>query len=196
MHTPAPQQPERHEPQQTPRQAPRARPTMEDRLAEALGEATAGSRRPTRIVADVTYRQPHLMYGSDGYSVTSNEFLWAVLAKAIAQRNMTPTEAAVLCYLMGKQKAGVVIISRQQDIADWLELPRTNVSAALARLEGWHWIRRTGRKHYQVNMTLIFRGNGDVQQQALDAAQAVRLTPDDFPEVIVPSARTKKGSNS
>ncbi|MFE2723907.1 hypothetical protein [Kitasatospora sp. NPDC059327] len=179
----------------------RDRELAEQRLIEAMssavGRATKGrGSAPISITATAQYRNPHLMLGEHGYSVVSNAFMSRVLAPVIAARNMTPTEVAVLLYCMGEQKKGFVSIKRQQDVADFLVLPRTNVSSALVRLEEWHMIRKVNRTKLQMNPTLCFNGNGDLQQEELTAARLLQATPGDFPDLVVPSPRTKKGSSS
>jgi len=173
---------------------------MEERLAEALGSAVTQSsgRRPARITAEVSvhHRNPHKMLGDSGYSIISNTFLSRILAPLIAARNITPTESAVLLYCCGEQEKGFVVIAKQKDVADFLTLPRTNVSSALAQLERWHMIRRVGRTRYQVNPTLCFKGNGDLQQEELTATLVLQMGPGDFPDLALPTRRVKKGSLS
>lgn len=175
--------------------------SVEQRLAEAMsvavGKTTKGrGSAPVEVTATARYRNPHLMMGNLGFSVVSNAFMSRVLAPVVAARNMTPTEVAVLLYCMGEQKQGFVSIKKQQDVADFLVLPRTNVSSALGRLEEWHMIRKVNRTKIQVNPTLCFNGNGDLQQEELTAARLLQASPGDFPDLVVPPPRAKKGSSS
>ncbi len=179
----------------------RERPSLESLLAQAVASTTREhlprEKRPVRVVTEFEYakpRAPHKMMGKRGWSVVSNAFLSQVLAPVIAAKGMTPTEVAVLLYCMGEQEEGILVIKTQQTIANFLALPRTNVSAALTRIENWHMIRRDkkDRTVYQVNPTLCFKGNGDAQQEMLDTAMLMRLGPGDFPDLVVPTPKPRK----
>lgn len=193
-----PEKPRREQPDAPDLRPPR--PTLDQRLADLVSGAPPNRRgRPAaqaKVSVDWVFRQPHLMYGKRGYSVASNDFL-LVVAMAITTRGMTAAEAGVLLYCMGSQNNGLMPPQTQQAIADQLQLPRSTTSAALKRLEGWHMVRkylRTGEGTvYQVNPQLCFKGNGDNQQAELDAARLLQLAPGDFPDLVIPTPRPKKG---
>jgi hypothetical protein len=192
-------------------QQPAARPSRPPRTPSAVTQAANVVRRDSvaarvtqsvqglppaarqgvhEVRVEVRHRAPHEMYGTDGYSVTSNEFLHDVLAPAIAQHRMSPVQAAVLVYCCGKQKEGILKTTHQK-IADALKVERANVTRALGELEGWGMLER-GRGRITVNPTLVFRGNGDRQQQVLFDLRA-GADPGGFPRMVPPPPRGQAG---
>ncbi|MGW7003695.1 replication/maintenance protein RepL [Streptomyces sp. NPDC054933] len=165
------------------------RDSVAARISQSVNAMPPSQRQGVHEVrVEVRHRQPHDMYGRDGYSVTSNEFLSAVLAPAIAQHRMSPVQAAVLVYCCGKQKEGVLRTTHQK-IADALTVERANVTRALAALESWNMLQRC-RGKIIVNPTLVFRGNGDLQQQVLFELRA-QEAESGFPRLVPPPARER-----
>jgi hypothetical protein len=163
------------------------RETLSSRLGQDIKPPTR--KRPVQqmdVSVRYTYRAPHEMYGRSGYSVVSNDFLADVLAVLIAQHGMSPIQSAVLLWCIGRQREGWLRATHKK-IADKLGVERSNVTRALGRLEEWHMLRRVDTGLVFVNPLLGFEGNGDVQQEILEALR--RGAPEGaFPEVKPPPA--------
>ncbi|MCX4554382.1 MULTISPECIES: MarR family transcriptional regulator [unclassified Streptomyces] len=130
-----------------------------------------------------TYRAPHEMYGRSGYSVVSNDFLADVLAVLIAQHGMSPIQSAVLLWCIGRQREGWVRVTHKK-IAEKLNVERSNVTRAIGRLEEWHMLQRVETGLIFVNPMLGFEGNGDKQQEILNA---LRDADGSLPENVFPA---------
>lgn len=163
------------------------RETLSSRLGQDIKPPTR--KRPVQqmdVSVRYTYRAPHEMYGTSGYSVVSNDFMSDVLAVLIAQHGMSPIQSAVLLWCIGRQREGWLRATHKK-IADKLGVERSNVTRALGRLEEWHMLQRVDTGLIFVNPLLGFEGNGDVQQEILEALR--RGAPEGaFPEVKAPPA--------
>ncbi|MEU7553068.1 helix-turn-helix domain-containing protein [Streptomyces sp. NPDC044571] len=163
------------------------RETLSSRLGQDIKPPTR--KRPVQqmdVNVRYTYRAPHEMYGRSGYSVVSNDFLADVLAVLIAQHGMSPIQSAVLLWCIGRQREGWLKATHKK-IAAKLGVERSNVTRALGRLETWHMLQRVDTGLIFVNPLLGFEGNGDVQQEILEALR--RGAPEGaFPEVKPPPA--------
>lgn len=163
------------------------RETLSSRLGQDIKPPTR--KRPVQqmdVSVRYTYRAPHEMYGKSGYSVVSNDFMSDVLAVLIAQHGMSPIQSAVLLWCIGRQREGWLRATHKK-IADKLGVERSNVTRALGRLEEWHMLQRVDTGLIFVNPLLGFEGNGDVQQEILEALR--RGAPEGaFPEVKAPPA--------
>lgn len=163
------------------------RETLSSRLGKDVKPPTG--KRPVQqmdVSVRYTYRAPHEMYGRSGYSVVSNDFLADVLAVLIAQHGMSPIQSAVLLWCIGRQREGWLRATHKK-IADRLGVERSNVTRALGRLEEWHMLQRVDTGLIFVNPLLGFEGNGDRQQEILEALR--RGAPEGaFPELKPPPA--------
>ncbi|RPE27000.1 replication/maintenance protein RepL [Kitasatospora cineracea] len=144
---------------------------MEQRPPKA-GRAVQSAR------VDWVYRAPHQVFGREGYSQVSNDFLSEVLAVLIARHGMSPAQSAVLVFCMGRQRKGRLRATHVA-IATHLGIERANVTRALGTLEGWHMLQRRSNSVILVNPLICFKGNGDVQEETLaqlraDASTALR----------------------
>ncbi|GLW19817.1 MULTISPECIES: replication/maintenance protein RepL [Streptomyces] len=161
------------------------RETLSSRLGQDIKPPTR--KRPVQqmdVSVRYTYRAPHEMYGRSGYSVVSNDFLADVLAVLIAQHGMSPIQSAVLLWCIGRQREGWLRATHKK-IADKLGVERSNVTRALGRLEEWHMLQRVDTGLIFVNPLLGFEGNGDRQQEILEALR--NGAPEgSFPEVRAP----------
>ncbi|MCX5103041.1 replication/maintenance protein RepL [Streptomyces sp. NBC_00439] len=133
---------------------------------------------------EYTYQAPHNAWGRSGYSMVSNAFLSDVLAALIARYGMSPVQSAVLLLCMGRQVEGRLKITHIE-VARHLGVERANVTRALGSLENWHMLQRRANSLIVVNPLICFKGNGDLQQEALeklrqDARAALRKH---FPEM-------------
>nr|WSW49782.1 MarR family transcriptional regulator [Streptomyces sp. NBC_01001] len=163
------------------------RETLSSRLGQDIKPPTR--KRPVQqmdVNVRYTYRAPHEMYGRSGYSVVSNDFLADVLAVLIAQHGMSPIQSAVLLWCIGRQREGWLKATHKK-IADKLGVERSNVTRALGRLEEWHMLQRVDTGLIFVNPLLGFEGNGDVQQEILEALRN-GAAEGAFPEVKPPPA--------
>nr|WP_237270688.1 replication/maintenance protein RepL [Streptomyces caniscabiei] len=85
---------------------------------------------------------------------------------------------------MGRQVEGRLKITHIK-VARHLGVERANVTRALGSLENWHMLQRRANSLIVVNPLICFKGNGDLQQEALeqlrqDARAALRKH---FPEM-------------
>ncbi|OKI95049.1 hypothetical protein AMK19_32760 [Kitasatospora sp. CB01950] len=141
--------------------------------------------RPVQAAkVDWVYRAPHQIFGREGYSQVSNDFLSDVLAVLIARHGMSPAQSAVLVFCMGRQRKGRLKATHSA-IAKHLGIERANVTRALGTLEGWLMLKRRPNSVLLVNPVICFKGNGDVQEEALaqlraDAEAALR---ENFPKM-------------
>ncbi|MFI7344031.1 MarR family transcriptional regulator [Streptomyces sp. NPDC050085] len=164
------------------------RETLSSRFGQDIKPPTRN--RPVQkmdVSVRYTYRAPHEMYGRSGYSVVSNDFLADVLAVLIAQHGMSPIQSAVLLWCIGRQREGWVR-STHMKIAEKLNVERSNVTRAIGRLEEWHMIQRVDTGLIFVNPMLGFEGNGDRQQEILNALRNGdgHLPQDAFPALNAP----------
>ncbi|MEV0125819.1 helix-turn-helix domain-containing protein [Streptomyces sp. NPDC050703] len=159
---------------------------LTDSFAQALDRTPPKPGRPVRSAnVEYTYRAPHNAWGRSGYSMVSNAFLSDVLAVLIARYGMSPVQSAVLLFCMGRQVEGRLKITHIK-VARHLGVERANVTRALGNLENWHMIQRRANSLIVVNPLICFKGNGDLQQEALeqlrqDARAALRKH---FPEMM------------
>ncbi|MEV6248864.1 hypothetical protein AB0M38_22045 [Streptomyces sp. NPDC051742] len=136
---------------------------------EALERNPPKPGRPVQAASvEYRYRAPHEAFGRNGYSQVSNDFLSDILAVLIARHGMSPAQSAVLVLCMGWQRKGR-FKSTHAKIATHLGIERANVTKALGKLEGWHMIQRRPNSMILVNPIICFMGNGDVQQEILEA---------------------------
>ncbi|WP_164835906.1 MarR family transcriptional regulator [Actinacidiphila soli] len=140
--------------------------TLTERFAGIIKKAPPGKRAPQEVHVEVKYRAPHEMYGHEGYSAVSNEFLSDVLAVLIAQHGMSPIQSAVLVFCIGRQREGWLKATHAK-IAKHLGVERSNVTRAVGRLEGWHMLQQVENGVLFVNPLIAFKGNGDRQQEVL-----------------------------
>ncbi|MFE1579337.1 replication/maintenance protein RepL [Streptomyces fradiae] len=158
---------------------------LADSFAKALDRTPPERGRPVKSASvEYKYREPHDAWGRSGYSMVSNDFLADVLAVLIARYGMSPVQSAVLLFCMGRQVEGRLRITHIK-VARHLGVERANVTRALGSLENWHMIQRRANSLIVVNPLICFKGNGDLQREALeqlrqDARAALRKH---FPEM-------------
>ncbi|MGW4186222.1 MarR family transcriptional regulator [Streptomyces sp. NBU3104] len=141
---------------------------LADSFAKALDRTPPERGRPVKSASvEYKYRESHDAWGNSGYSMVSNDFLSDVLAVLVARYGMSPIQSAVLLTCMGWQKEGRAK-STQTNIAKHLGVERANVTRALGALEGWHMLKRQPNSVIVVNPLICFKGNGDLQREALD----------------------------
>lgn len=141
---------------------------LADSFAKALDRTPPERGRPVKSASvEYKYREPHDAWGRSGYSMVSNDFLADVLAVLIARYGMSPVQSAVLLFCMGRQKEGRLKITHIK-VARHLGVERANVTRALGSLEKWHMIQRRTNSRIVVNPLICFKGNGDLQREALE----------------------------
>jgi hypothetical protein len=159
--------------------------TLTEKFAGVIKKTPAGTRTPQQVKVEITYRAPHEMYGYDGFSAVSNEFLSEVLAVLIAQHGMSPIQSAVLVFCIGRQREGWVKTTHAK-IAKHLGVERSNVTRAVGRLEEWHMLQQVENGVLFVNPLIGFRGNGDRQQEVLAVLRAGVQPEGAFPVLNAP----------
>ncbi|WP_186784582.1 replication/maintenance protein RepL [Streptomyces sp. CBG33] len=97
--------------------------------------------------------------------MVSNDFLSDVLAVLVARYGIHRSIRRA-ADLHGWQKEGARKAPRPYRQAPWVE--RANVTRALGALEGWHMLKRQPNSVIVVNPLICFKGNGDLQREALD----------------------------
>ncbi|MEV7218227.1 replication/maintenance protein RepL [Kitasatospora cineracea] len=153
--------------------------SLADSFAKAMEQRPPKAGRAVQSArVDWVYRAPHQVFGREGYSQVSNDFLSEVLAVLIARHGMSPAQSAVLVFCMGRQRKGRLRATHVA-IATHLGIERANVTRALGTLEGWHMLQRRSNSVILVNPLICFKGNGDVQEETLaqlraDASAALR----------------------
>ncbi|MET8704172.1 helix-turn-helix domain-containing protein [Kitasatospora sp. NPDC004723] len=166
--------------------------SLADSFAKAMEQRPPKPGRPVQAArVDWVYRAPHQVYGREGYSQVSNEFMSEVLAVLIARHGMSPAQSAVLVFCMGRQRKGRLKVTHAA-VAKHLGIERANVTRALGRLEGWHMLKRRPNSVILVNPLICFMGNGDLQEETLaqlraDASTALR---EHFPQMRDDEVRT------
>ncbi|MGW2331710.1 replication/maintenance protein RepL [Streptomyces sp. NPDC001700] len=141
---------------------------LADSFAKALDRTPPRAGRPVQSAnVEWKYRAPHDAWGRNGYSMVSNDFLSDVLAVLVARYGMSPVQSAVLLFCMGRQVEGRLRITHVK-VARHLGVERANVTRALGSLENWHMIQRRPNSLLVVNPLICFKGNGDLQREALE----------------------------